>query len=85
MMKYFKGVRTMKNKISTIIIFISSLITLLISMKLFWNMCIFVDETNTTPSAVLGGEIWLYMEWLKLGLLLVVCVVSGIQLINRDL
>ncbi|MEG0906921.1 MAG: hypothetical protein RSF87_11915 [Cellulosilyticaceae bacterium] len=52
----------MKSKISTIIIFISSLTTLLISMKLFWNMCLFVDEANISPSVVLGGDIWLYME-----------------------
>lgn len=72
----------MKGKISAVIVFIFSLITLLVSMKLFWNMAIFVDEFNTSPSVVLGGDFWLYMEWLKLGLLLVICILSGFQLIR---
>lgn len=72
----------MKSKVSSIVVFISSLTTLIISMKLFWNMAIYVDEANTSPSVVLGGEFWLYMEWLKLGLLLVICIISGIQLIR---
>jgi uncharacterized membrane protein len=71
----------MKGKISNFIIFIFSLMALLISMKLFWNMGVFVDEFNTSPDVVLGGDFWLLMEWLKFGLLFVVTILSGISLI----
>lgn len=52
----------MKNKFLNTSIFILSLITLLISLKLFWNMGIYVDEFNTTPRVVCGGDLWLYMD-----------------------
>lgn len=73
----------MKGKISAFIIFIFSLMALLISMKLFWNIGVFVDEFNTSPDVVLGGDFWLCMEWLKFGLLLVVCILSGGSFIKK--
>lgn len=69
-------------KLTIIIIFIFSSIALLISIKLFWNIAIFVDKFNTSPSIVLGGDFWLYMEWLKIGLLLTITVLSAFHLFN---
>ena len=37
-----------KNKIINMSIFLLSIISLIISLKLFWNMGIYVDEFNTS-------------------------------------
>jgi hypothetical protein len=68
-----------KRKLS-IIVFIFSVLSLLISIKLFWNLAIFADEYNSSPSIVVGGEFWLIMDWLRLLLLLLLCVISGISI-----
>ena len=70
----------MKNKIINLVIFIGCILSLLISLKLFWNMGIYVDEHNSTPSIVYGSNFWLYMNWLKIGVLLLVTILSGINL-----
>lgn len=70
----------MKKKFGMLIIFIFSTVALLISLKLFYNMGIFVDEFNTSPDVVNGGDFWLMMDWLRLGLLAVVSLISGIKL-----
>lgn len=69
-----------RNKIINGAIFASSLVCLIISYKLFLNLGIYVDEYNTSPDVVFGGEFWLYMNWLKLGLSMLICVLSGINL-----
>ena len=69
-----------KNKIVNICIFLLSIISLIISLKLFWNMGIYVDEFNTSPDVVLGGNLWLYMDWLRLGFSALICLLSGINL-----
>lgn len=72
-----------KRKLS-IIVFILSFFSLLISFKLFWNLAIFADEYNSSPSIVNGGEFWLTMDWLRLLLLLLLCVISGISLFKGE-
>lgn len=58
-------------------LFLLSFVSLLISLKLFWNLGIFVDEHNLSPDVVNGGDFWLMMDWLRLLLLLVLCIVTG--------
>ncbi len=74
----------MKKKALLLVIFICSLGILLISLRLFWNMGVFVDEHNTTPAAVCGGEFWLMMDWLRMLLSGVTVVVSGIMLLRKE-
>ena len=57
-----------KNKIINMSIFLLSIISLIISLKLFWNMGIYVDEFNTSADVVLG-ETYGYIDWLRLGFL----------------
>lgn len=71
-------------KTLNILVFIFSLASLVISLVLFYNMGIFVDEFNTSPDAVCGGEFWLYMDWLRLFLLAAVTLFSGMNLIRRS-
>ena len=78
-----KEVVIIKGKIINWLIFIISLVSLLISLKLFWNMGVYVDEYGSSPVLVCGGDFWLYMDWLRLGLLFVLCVISGYNLFKR--
>lgn len=74
----------MKGKKFNIIIFILSFVSLAISVKLFWNLSVYVDEVNTSPDVVLGGNLWLYMNWLRLGFLALICVLSAINLFRKN-
>lgn len=65
-------------------IFVLSFISLIISCKLFWNLAIYVDEFNTSPDVVLGGEFWLYMNWFKIGVSVLICILSGINLFQSE-
>lgn len=67
-----------------IVIFVLSLISLVISVKLFWNMSEYADVYGSSPVLVCGGWFWLYMDWIRLGLLLVLCVISGLKLIKQS-
>ena len=73
-----------KNKIINMSIFLLSIISLIISLKLFWNMGIYVDEFNTSADVVLGGNLWLYMDWLRLGFSALICLLSGINLFAEN-
>lgn len=73
----------MKGKFLNITIFALSLVCLLISLKLFWNMGVYVDEFNTSPDVVLGGNLWLIMDWIRLGASVLICALSGINLFKK--
>lgn len=78
-------IKTLKEKnhilwIINFFIFLISGFSLYISLKLFYNMGIYVDEHNTSPDVVCGGIFWLNMDWLCLALLAVVTFFSGIKL-----
>lgn len=68
----------MKRRVLFGIIFILSSISLIISLSLFWNLGIYVDEYNTSLNIVYGSEFWLYMAWLRLLVLGIIALVSGI-------
>ncbi|WP_231638382.1 hypothetical protein [Rubeoparvulum massiliense] len=72
------------NRGLNIVIFAFSLIALIISLKLFWNMGVYADEYNASLIHVSGGMFWLYMNWLRLGLLFIIFVFSGVQLVSRS-
>ena len=74
----------MKKKLGASAAFVFSLLALLISLKLFWNMGIYVDEANTTPVEVYGGVFWLGMDWLRLALLSAIAALSGITLFQKQ-
>lgn len=69
----------MKSKVMNIAIFILSTICFIISVKLFINMIIFSDEYNTSPMIICGGELWLYLNWIKIGLLFIISFILGIK------
>ena len=70
----------MNNKLINSIVFVLSVICLIITALSFYNMGILVEEFNTSPDVVYGGTLWLYLNWGKLALLVVISVLSGINL-----
>lgn len=73
-----------KWKLLQIMIFLLSFFSLLISLKLFWNLGVFVDEYGLSPDIVNGGDFWLSMDWLRLLLLLLLCIVSGMSVFKGE-
>lgn len=64
-------------------IFILSFISLVISLILFWNIAVYVDDFGADPVAVYGSDFWLYMAWLRLLLLSIITLISGIKLFSK--
>ena len=50
-----------------IAIFVISLISLVISIKLFWNMGVYADEYGSSPALVCGGWFWLLYGLAQVG------------------
>lgn len=82
-MLYKKEGVKMKQKWMMGIIFVCSLLILVISVRLFFNMGIYADEYNTTPDIVFGGRFWLSAAWLRLALSGLLTVISGIALFSN--
>lgn len=73
----------MKGRVINAAIFILSSICLVISLKVLWNMGIYSDEMNTSPEKILGGELWLYMDWIRLALNVLIITLAGINLFSK--
>lgn len=71
-------------KIMKVVIFVLSLISFLISLILFYNLGIFVDEHNLSPADVCGGQLELIFDWIRLLLLGLLCLLSGISLLRKE-
>lgn len=74
----------MKYKFWDLIILLLSITCLIISSKLFWNICVYVDEYNTTTSIVLGNYFWNCTYWFMLIFNFLICVLSGIKLLKKS-
>ena len=66
------------------IFFCLSLAAFIISLRLFWNVSVYADEYGSSPFLVASGMFWLLMDWLRLGLLFVLSLISGLRLIKRS-
>lgn len=76
--------RVFMKKAFKIIIFVLSLISFLISVVLFYNLGIFADEHNLSPEDVCGGKLELIFDWIRLLLLGLLCLLSGISLLRKE-
>jgi hypothetical protein len=74
----------LENKGVNIVIFLLSLFSLVISLRLFWRIAEYADEYGSSPVLVTGGWFWLYTVWILQGLLLVICVITGFKLITHS-
>lgn len=66
------------------ILFLMSVVVCGVSVVLFWNMAIFCDEYNSTPTLICGGTFWLAMDWLRLFLSAALILFSGWGLLKRQ-
>ena len=74
----------MKNKFFKVLLFIISLVCFIISINLFWNHAIFVDEFNTNMELVSGGKFWNTMDWLRLGLSGLLTILTGVNIFIKS-
>lgn len=72
----------MKKILTNTIIFISGLVSLIISLILFYNQGIFCDEYNLSPDVIYTSELYSNLDWLRLGLLSIIIIVSLINIIK---
>lgn len=71
----------MKSRVVLGVNFILCIVCLFISMKLFWNTGVFVDEYNLSPDIVLGGSVWMLMNWIQIGLIAIISMLTLILFI----
>ena len=64
-------------------IFILSVLSLIISLVIFGNIGHYVSDYGTSTSVVYGGDFWNIMDWLRLLLLLIVSILSGVSLFKE--
>jgi len=62
-----------------LLFFVVSLLCLVVSLKLFWDMTQFVSENNVSPT---GGAFWTSMDLLRQALLFILCFISGLRVIK---
>ncbi|MGL4971627.1 MAG: hypothetical protein ACRC6H_00640 [Culicoidibacterales bacterium] len=73
----------MRLKFFSIPLFCLSLAALIVAGGTFYNLGIFVDEFNTTPAVVLGGDLWLLLTWAQLGFLALTTILSGCLIFKK--
>lgn len=71
----------MMKKTLVILSVIIEIICIWIMCNLMYNLGIFVDEYNLSPSIVYGGELWMYCNWLLLFLLIILFFLTSVQLV----
>ena len=59
--KVFNFSRTASEKIDVLLL-IFSVFSLIISVKLFWNLAVYTDDFGATIKELFGGYFWLYMN-----------------------
>lgn len=74
----------MKKKLCRIIMFINGIICFLIYIRLFYNVFVFCDQNNSSPQIVYGGNQYLILSWINIGMLLVLCICLFIKIIKKE-
>ena len=64
-------------------IFLLSVISLVISMVLFYNLGIYCDEYNASTEMIYGGNWGLLLEWGNLIILFFICLLAGLRLFRK--
>ena len=71
-------------KTLTVLVLLLCAASLVISLGLFYNMGVFVDEATCTPAEVCGGEGWLIADWARLAFLALACVLCAAILFTKQ-
>ncbi|MBC6003032.1 MAG: hypothetical protein E6902_01385 [Paeniclostridium sordellii] len=63
-------------KASSVVIFLLSLTSLMLSGRLFFHYKFLADSYNMSLIKLVGGDIWLLMELVNLGILCIISIVA---------
>jgi len=74
----------MRKRYMDFIIFIFSTISLLISIKLFWNMGGYIDEYGVSADIISGGNFWASMDLLRVIILGALFIISLLRLFKQQ-
>ena len=74
----------MKVRYMDFIIFIFSAASLLISVKLFWNMGVYIDEYGVSADIISGGQFWASMDLLRVLMLGALFIFSLLRLFKQQ-
>ena len=74
-----------KGIICNSLVFVFSLLSLIIVMRTFWYVGIFVDANNTSPANVYGGAFWSTAQWVLMPMLFIIVLLSAYQIIISSL
>jgi dipeptide/tripeptide permease len=72
----------LKKRWGDLAVFLLSALSLFITFTNFINVAQYVDESGASPYLVYGNKQGLYLAWIGLGVILLVCIVSGVKLIS---
>lgn len=64
------------NKISSVVIFLLTLTSLILSGRLFFHYRFLADSYNIHFIKLLGGDIWMLLELVNLGILAIISIVA---------
>ena len=66
-------------------VFAYSTLAFIISIRTFNYIGLtYADEYATSIKAIVGGNFWLYMNWLQLALLLSICIISAVKWVSAE-
>lgn len=74
----------MRKRYMDFIIFILSGASLFISVKLFWNMGVYIDEYGVSSDIISGGQFWASMDLLRVLILGALFIISLIRLFKQE-
>lgn len=66
-----------------VVVFALCIISFIVSLKLFLNMGTYADEFGSSPVQISGGSFWLSMDWIRQGILLILSIMTGINLLSK--
>lgn len=73
----------MKNRVIDICILMIGIFNVMISSILFRNLGVFVDEYNTSPDIVFGGDFWNYAYWVMMLFNALIVILSILKLLKK--
>lgn len=83
-LRSIKGEINMKVRYVDFIIFIFSAASLLISVKLFWNMGVYIDAYGVSADIISGGQFWASMDLLRVLMLGALFIFSLLRLFKQQ-
>lgn len=59
-----------------------SLISFIISLRIFWNGAIYIEEYGLSLDVMYGGKFWIIMDLFRLILLFILTIITGLLMVK---